>query len=279
MLSLFQSLEAEGLNDTEKPMFDVLKASLSYPTTDHELANRLADDIVYFCRSAIGDDVYGGILTNAWVLIFDMICCIPSDHAWQDCWVNAIKELKGRETLPARNSDSYDLQWEDLPCFFIELDTHMNRVYEKDIEYQNLNSFVARLYATDVLRDDKFPFAAIRDALERAGGESQDPLLWVASEWLIRCAYHIYESMKFPTPEKRGWWSLGKAFADKDGVAPFSVERWNLWKERISEEREKLLSSKSETAPALAKRLEEALQKMREAEQPSDQKTDVSVDK
>ncbi|KAI1153847.1 hypothetical protein F4825DRAFT_449053 [Nemania diffusa] len=271
MSSLFQTLEAQELTEIEKPIFDVLKASLYYPTTDNVLANRLADDIVFFCRSADVEDDYEAILTAVWRLSFDMICCIPSDHALQDSWVNAIKELKGRGTLPARNAESYDLSWQELPCFLIELDTHMNRVLEKDTEFQNLNSFAARLYASNVLREDRFPIMGLRDALERPVAQSPDYLLSIASEWLIRCSDPIYDLMgkSASLPEKGRWWNLGEAFANKDGVTPFSIGRWNLWKERISEERGKLLSSpNSETGePALAKRLEKALQKMGEAEQ------------
>ncbi|KAI1750625.1 hypothetical protein F4782DRAFT_532314 [Xylaria castorea] len=272
MSSLFQTLEAQELTELEKPVFDVLKASLYYPTTDNVLANRLADDIVFFCQSAEVEDEYEAILTAVWRLSFNMICCIPSDHPWQDSWVNAIKELKGRGTLPARNSDEYDLSWQELPCFLIELDAHMDRVLEQDTEYQNLNSFAARLYATDVLRENKFPIPRLRDALEKPVDKSPNYLLWVASEWLTRCADHIHHLMaeSGDSPEKSGWWNLGEAFANRDSVTPFSIRRWNLWKERISEERTKLLSSSSNSetgAPALAKRLERALQKMGEAEQ------------
>ncbi|KAI0154521.1 hypothetical protein GGR57DRAFT_465953 [Xylariaceae sp. FL1272] len=268
MASIFQSLEAQDLTDDEKPMFDVLKASLLYPSTDAVRAKRLADDIIFFCHSANGDEEYEGILTIAWALIFDMICCIPPDHAWHDCWVNAIKELKGRGTLPARNDDHYDLFWAKLPCFLIELDTHMNRVYEKDNDFQNLNFFVARLYATNVERYSHFPIIRLRDALERRGGQPQPYLVWVASEWLIRCAEHIYEAMTNTEniAQKTGL-SLGEDIADRQDITPIGVGRWKFWKDRIAEERAKLLASNSEPATAdLAKRLGRALERMEEAE-------------
>ncbi|KAI0405267.1 hypothetical protein F4802DRAFT_614939 [Xylaria palmicola] len=260
MPSLFQSLEAQELKEDEKPMFDVLKASLYYPTTANVLPRRLADDIVFFCDSADVEDVYEGILTIAWYLIFDMICYIPSDHLW--------------------DHDTYELSWQELPCFSMQLDAHMDRVREKDTEFQNLNSFAARLSATDVVGSDRYPLVELRYALEESVDKSSDHLLWVASEWLIRCADQIYGVMHevLQLPERRGWWTPGKAFEEKDGVTPFSIGRWNLWKERLSEEKRRLLSSSnSETGiPDLVERLHRALQKMNEAEWAAELKINIS---
>ncbi|KAI1329693.1 hypothetical protein F5Y16DRAFT_79234 [Xylariaceae sp. FL0255] len=268
MSPLFYTLEAQELTEIEKPVFNVLKASLYYPSTDNVRSKRLADDIVFFCLSATIEEDYEAILSAVWRLSFDMICCIPLNHACQDLWVNAIKELKDRGNLPTRSGDPYDLSWQELPCFLRELNEHMDWVYENDTEFQNLNSFAARLCAAGIARDDKFFLTRLRDALERPAAQSPEYLLSVASEWLTRCADQIHDLMKNGSPPERGgWWTLGAAFANKD-VAPFSIGRWNLWKERISEERQKLsLSSNSETgAPVLAERLEIALHTMDETE-------------
>ncbi|KAH9890263.1 hypothetical protein F4778DRAFT_378517 [Xylariomycetidae sp. FL2044] len=272
MTSLFQGLESQGLQDYEKPMYEVLKATLGYPTTPDVLAHRLSDDIIFFCMSASGTNDDNDVVTNAWNLIFDMISYIPSDHEWQDVWVNALQDLSGRGDLPPMNGYVKKFSWKELPGFSLQQRESHDKLQGEDGErWKNLVSFYARLCVSGLAGPEMYSIWALRDATEEydSGAEVWEPVLWVAIEWVIRCAdailAHMAESREVNTEWERRALSLGSAVADKEGVGLVSMERWNLWKEWFSARKEKLLADGGEAATIA--RISEALDKMKEAEE------------
>ncbi|CAJ2511136.1 Uu.00g067610.m01.CDS01 [Anthostomella pinea] len=276
MVSLFQSLEAEDLLEEEKPIFDVLKASLHYPSTPNVLAQRLADDIVFFCRSAREDEDYEAILTLVWDMAFDMISCIPSDHEWQDVWVNALEFLRVREDLPPRDENMPDgVSWHELPLLLRQQRARLDKAcFDDQTKWRNLNSFSARLYASGVTETSWYPVVELRGTVEKYASSASVPeaALWVATEWVIRCPDRIFRFLQ-QADEPEGEmpervWGLGDAWAGKEDVGLLSVERWNLWKKWFSEKKEKLSEADSGTVDsATLGRVSEALEKMCEAEE------------
>lgn len=91
-----QSVDID-LMDSERAVFKVLKATLEYPTDVRVKAQKLADDINFFCKSRIGNIDEGEILWQLWGLLLDITCCIPPGHPWQECLVQALDSLRQRD--------------------------------------------------------------------------------------------------------------------------------------------------------------------------------------
>ncbi|KAI0015949.1 hypothetical protein F4780DRAFT_783656 [Xylariomycetidae sp. FL0641] len=277
MASLFESLEAQGIREREKPIFDVLKASLDHPAAPDTLPQRLSDDIVSICKSAREDQDPMVVLIRVWNVMFDMIGCIPPDHEWQDVWVDALKVLQRRENLPPheKRAKPDGVKWQELPWFLEQQRQSLDDAdIDDDTRWKNLHSFAARLYASHVTRTHFYSIASFREAIENSDSSSSppEPLIWVATEWMIRCSDRILQFLKesdAPKGEREeAMWRFGEAYAGVEGVGLLSVERWNLWKKWFTETKEKL--SGETTSPEdtlILARISEALEKMNEAEE------------
>ncbi|KAI0518003.1 hypothetical protein F5B22DRAFT_87629 [Xylaria bambusicola] len=275
MASFFDRMEGEGLTESEKSIFDVFRASLQFPDAPDVLAQRLSDDIVFFCNSAEADEDPEAILGWAWDMMFEMITYIPPHHVWQDIWVDALKILKSRENLPARGDNAKELSWKELPDFSMKQRENLDRYSDDYTRWTNLCSFFAKLYASGVTDTPHYVVWDLRYTLEKYDSSATVPeaKMWISTEWIIRCAEKVLEYLKqSDEPEgetEQAFWSFGEAYAEKgkEGVGLLSVERWNLWKKWLSEKKENLSKNEGGLAdPLTLARVSEALQKMNEAE-------------
>ncbi len=100
----------------------------------------------------------------------------------------------------------------------------------------SLNSFVAQLTSDDFAPWLSLPIWQLRDALEEppVEGPEMECRLWVACEWVLRCAGLIYADMDEKEPLSE---DLARALQGgtlwKDKPAR-SRERWLFWKKRLA---------------------------------------------
>jgi hypothetical protein len=86
-------VEDLDLTALERPIFNVLKATLHYPADAHNKGRKLADDIDFFNRVAKP----GNELCDVWVVLLDIVCCIPPEHSWQESLLQCLDNLRQRE--------------------------------------------------------------------------------------------------------------------------------------------------------------------------------------
>ncbi|OTA94725.1 hypothetical protein M434DRAFT_394512 [Hypoxylon sp. CO27-5] len=263
------SAEETDFTPFERPIFNVLKATLQYPGNQQAKIEKLADDIIFFCKSSSHGS---GILWHVWSVVIEIIFYIPPGHPWQDCFIQCLSSLRQRDdTISSYDQPSTqtDLPWEDLPnlsyCVrekWLDPTDAEEELDEEFTKWKNFNSFVARVTSTGFAPWLSFPIWQLRTALEEppVKGSAMDCRLWVASEWIIHCADIIFEdisSLKDPDEGLARSLSAGPLY---DGKALLGAERWKFWKRRFSELNAD--SGKLELDNAVSNRILEALERM-----------------
>lgn len=92
-----QSIEYAEFSDSEKAIFNVLKATLQCPADAHLKGIKLADDINFFCKSANNPSNIGEILWNVWAVILDVVRCVPPGHQWHISLIQSLENLRKLE--------------------------------------------------------------------------------------------------------------------------------------------------------------------------------------
>ncbi|KAI1116736.1 hypothetical protein F5Y14DRAFT_406422 [Nemania sp. NC0429] len=224
----------------ERPMYNLLRATLQYPADTESLAAKLAEDIVFICQAEAQKEGVKGFLFFIWTIIIDIARCVPPDHPWQDCLVRAIHHLRQREGIVpgmgelGRWRDLPDLvmrvreEWEDDPI--IAGDEEMEAGLTKR---KNFISFVARLTTSSFAPWLNLPLYDIRDALEEPlrEGPRGELLVWVACEWLERCTQVIFEH--WTRSDIKPEISLRTGSLCGDDIPQVGVARWEFWKKRL----------------------------------------------
>ncbi|KAI1332923.1 hypothetical protein F5Y16DRAFT_130489 [Xylariaceae sp. FL0255] len=279
MTSLFLPLESRIFDAQETYIYNVLKASLNYPTTLETLAPRLADDIKFFCRSAISGEDAEGTICTVWNTVFIFVGCIPPNNEWQNVWVNALKSLWGRPSTlwPDDVPMPIGLSRLDLPYFTQQLMLYLaDFESHKSKEWKNMNSFAARLYASHLTNTNISFIFALRGSVEKydtSAADVPEAEIWVVTEWLIRSAERLFAFLKDTDEPRHKWerneWRLGRAFKEKEKVGLVSIERWNLWREWFEDFHDNNLDSQSAVDVEMMGRIAKALDRMNEAEQES----------
>ena len=85
------------LLDSERAIFNVLKATLEYPVDVSAKSVRLADDIDCFCKAHGESNNVDETLWQVWSVLLEIVSCIPPGHAWQDSLVFSLGHLRDRE--------------------------------------------------------------------------------------------------------------------------------------------------------------------------------------
>ncbi|KAK0647223.1 hypothetical protein DIS24_g7919 [Lasiodiplodia hormozganensis] len=204
-----QPVEEIDFTNSERAIFNVLKATLQYPANPQVKGLKLADDIDFFCKSAEGEGAVSAILWDVWGVMVEIVYRIPPGHPWQ---VSLVQSL-------------------DNPTYTGE------DVGEEFTKWENLNSFVARLTKAGFAPWLNFPIWQLRMTLEEppVKGPAMACRLRVAAEWVIHCADAIFEEMNSKEELDE---SLARALRTGplyEGKPPLSIERWDFWKKRFSE--------------------------------------------
>ncbi|KAI4862153.1 hypothetical protein F4820DRAFT_431489 [Hypoxylon rubiginosum] len=102
--------------------------------------------------------------------------------------------------------------------------------------WRNYNSFIARITRDDFNFWLVLPVWQLRETLEEppVKGSAMRCRIWVASEWIIHCADHIFNFMNTKDDVDESTARAFKGGPLYDGRPPLSVERWEFWKQRFS---------------------------------------------
>ncbi|KAI1816410.1 hypothetical protein GGS20DRAFT_583516 [Poronia punctata] len=259
------------LLDDERPMYEILMATLRYEADTDLKAAKLADDIKFFFR--VENRKNGGCdLMELWSLVLEMAQHIPSDHPWQDSLAQGLHLVRHEKSvLPGCDP----AVWEDLPY----LDLRMRELWNEDpsdgnieeeirkgefSEWKNLNSFAARFTNPSYLSFILLGHWQIRLGLESTPtkGAAQECRLWVACEWFLRSAEIIYQEYVCTVEDPSPAYSTGP-LCDED-IPQFGPARWNFWKKRLAE-----LSAQAEElklGSSIVERMSKAIEKMEAVE-------------
>lgn len=80
--------------DSQRAIFNVLRATLQYPANPEVKSARLVDDIKFFFRGVDEWNKRGILLDHLWRVIIETACCIPPGHSWQDSLLESLKSLR-----------------------------------------------------------------------------------------------------------------------------------------------------------------------------------------
>jgi hypothetical protein len=113
--------------------------------------------------------------------------------------------------------------------------SHGPLTQEKIAQWQNLNSFAARVMATDYVRWFTFPIWQLSGALEEPlpveNVLATNCLLFVASEWLIHASKVLFEQMSYRKEDAED--VIFQTGSLCEGVSQMGVDRWEFWEQRI----------------------------------------------
>lgn len=91
-----QFVEAD-LEDHERPMYNVLRATLEFPADPEAKASKLADDIRFMSGWKNESSHADCVLWQLWRLILNIAKCIPVGHPWQHSLIQALDILQRRD--------------------------------------------------------------------------------------------------------------------------------------------------------------------------------------
>ncbi|KAI0809596.1 hypothetical protein GGR55DRAFT_679430 [Xylaria sp. FL0064] len=230
MPSFFQSLEAEDLTAIERPIFYAFRDILTATGSTEDRAVELADKIVSICESddqtdaSLDEEVEQPSVEHVWMIMFDMVSCIPPDHEWQDVWTLALGNLAQRGGRADKHSNTDTFLWKNLPSLTLDMLEKLE---------QPPGTLGARIAAARIQEWEGFAFWSLREALEKQPTpEKIECLVWVASEWIICCGHLLLETLKNPSDDDHRSIAVGPLCSD---LSPVGMERWQFWKMRFAE--------------------------------------------
>ncbi|KAF5010629.1 hypothetical protein FDECE_3231 [Fusarium decemcellulare] len=222
----YRAYVAEGWNFEPAPStLNVFLATLEYPADIKAKSLKLVQDIDFFSVTQGPPDepwVVGAPPWYLWWMILDIAACVPPDHEWQDCLVQVLEILVQRHDKEKEEGKETG-RFEYLSMAVTE---QHGRYYVLDggdasgiAQWKNFTSFIARTSTNSPWRWRSIWH--LREALEEppVKGPDMECRLWVATEWIIRCA------------DCSVIW-LGP---NCNAKRVLSLERWEFWKKRLSE--------------------------------------------
>ncbi|KAF7554204.1 hypothetical protein G7Z17_g3063 [Cylindrodendrum hubeiense] len=256
---ILQPLIDDGIvDDIGEEMISIFQLtfdSVSEATVDEE-AKRVALEV----QKRITTEHHKGsqeyIFESTWEGLLDIVQLVPPRHIAQLLLVKTLIELDATPT------------WKDLPilgqvmrdrwtgAFFGPDPDNENEGACTPSGWVNLNSFLALLFASGVVRWQNFPVWELREGLEEelSPGEVADCGVAAASEWLIQAApallrLCLIDEDDLDEPIRRSN-RAGSLFKGNPGL---NLERWGFWKRRLGEVRGTV---SEETALSVDKALE-----------------------
>ena len=193
-----------------------------------------------------------GFLWSVWGGIVDLIIQIPHSHPWQDRMVEilrAIKEIPRQATPEMEELErSWGMAfWQDLPIFGAEVRELWNQgpweevdgpFYRGDTQFPpdvwaSLNAFTARITVASVLNFEDYAIWILRHTLEKERiNKEVDDNLPAAAMWIIYAGQMVYHNAAKDYTDSTETHPSDIRYLRKF-TKPFSMERWNFWKERF----------------------------------------------
>ncbi|KAI1497566.1 hypothetical protein F5X99DRAFT_396471 [Biscogniauxia marginata] len=260
-----QGLDNLDFPDFMRAIFNILRATLQYPADNTKLtAAKLAEDIKFVCQAEDRSGGIGGVILFTWMVVIEISQYVPPNHPWQDCLVQAVENLHQQEdAVPGERV----CLWKELPDLSLAMRELWLDLAEGDEEstkgdfarWKNQNSFAARLTSESYGPWLNFPIWQLRTALEEppARGPAQECRVWVACEWILRCAEPIYDDMREGGRPDR---ARGTGSLCGGDIPDLGLERWEFWKKRFREIAADAENLKLESA--IVERISDTLKRM-----------------
>ncbi|OQO12706.1 hypothetical protein B0A48_02169 [Cryoendolithus antarcticus] len=282
MADYLHSIETNNYNEVEYAVLAAVKENFAdmQPFLTAGRMRKLADAISLTCSTSTADEPYDlkYVVHLLWGVIIDIASVVPHHQPWHDRLVGSLILLRQRGEIESAGEEG--LSWQDLPGFGMAMTEQWNdpTFISKDTtaadgptftafrHWENLNSFTAKLSEQGFRPWKVLPIWQLRTALEEPleGRLVMHCRLWVAAEWLTRCADLLYrESRSTDALDEATAQALrpGTLYVD---IQPLSLRRWEFWKSLI----EVILEQSAEIGyeSAVVERLRQAHERMTEAE-------------
>nr|OQO31043.1 hypothetical protein B0A51_03750 [Rachicladosporium sp. CCFEE 5018] len=282
MADYLRSIETDNYDDTENAVLAAVKENFAdmQPLLTVGRTRKLADAISLSCLTQTSDEPYDleGVLDLLWGVIIDIASAVPHDQPWHDRLAEALILLRLRGEIESAGEKS--LSWENLPGFAMAMREKWNdpTFLAKDTtaadgpsftafrHWENLNSFAAKLSEQGFRPWTALPIWQLRTALEEPpeGRLVMQCRLWVAAEWLSRCAEFLYQASRSTEAVDEATAQVLRPGSLCPDVEPLSLRRWEFWKSRI-----RVILEQSEEKgyeSTVVKRLRQAYERMTQAE-------------
>ncbi|KAI0888247.1 uncharacterized protein GGS22DRAFT_198053 [Annulohypoxylon maeteangense] len=204
-------------------------------------AQRMVGDILRICAEADSLQRLSSILRDLWAVVILLASQFSSDGQDQRTLVNFIETLREREDEVRKGSNIF---WKDLPYLADCLSENWNdplsssrRLTQRDMtEWENLNSFVARLTNKNFCPWLQLPIKELRNALEcpQSRGAVMECRVLVATDWIIRCGDVLLHKLTGENADRHLALSLVTGPLCRN-VPLLGVERWAFWSKRFQE--------------------------------------------
>ncbi|KAK6400456.1 hypothetical protein LTR95_019302 [Oleoguttula sp. CCFEE 5521] len=244
------------------------------------ITRKLPDAISLTCSTSTADEPYDlkHVMHLLWGVIIDIASVVPYDQPWHGRRVGSLMLLRQRGEIESAREEG--LSWQDLPGFgmtrmekwddptFIAKDTTAatGPTWTAFRQWENLNSFTAKLSEQCFRPWMNLPIWQLRTALEEPpeGRLVMQCRLWVAADWLTRCADLLHQASRSADPVDENTAQALRPGSLCPDIEPLSLRRWEFWKSQI-----RLILEQGEEKgydSAVVERLQRALECMTEAE-------------
>ncbi|KAI1482447.1 hypothetical protein F4774DRAFT_371320 [Daldinia eschscholtzii] len=188
-----------------------------------------------------------------WEALLDIASDVSPCSPEQDVLVKSVLLLEAI----GNNEKPEEKMWKNLPDFGIAVRESWNRSPTTgngkddkpadeytELEWLNLNSFMARLHASQKGGWGPFPIWQLREGLESPLSPKDDiptpnTRVRIAAEWILRSSHRLFidsllhsYSDDLEGPETGRPYHCGPLYS---GKSHYSVERWCFWKSRLSD--------------------------------------------
>lgn len=194
-----------------------------------------------------------------WAEMVALIKGISHSHPWQDRMVPLLSAIKEVPRLVTPKMEELERDWgmdlwQDLPIFGAEVRESWNQgpwkkirdgtfsyllynLFSPDV-WASLNAFTARITAASVLNFENYAMWILRHTLEedRRNEEERikevDDNLLAAATWIIYAGRIVYHNAAKDYTDSTETHPSHIRYL-RNFTKPFSIERWNFWKERF----------------------------------------------
>lgn len=87
----------------------MLRATLQYPANPEAKGSKLVQDVDFFCKSSENISHLSEVLFDTWLVILDIVRCVPPGHEWQESLIQAVDGLRRRDCVILEQDDVRDL--------------------------------------------------------------------------------------------------------------------------------------------------------------------------
>ncbi|KAN0070846.1 Protein of unknown function (DUF3632) domain containing protein [Elaphomyces granulatus] len=236
---------------------------------DTEVYDTEAYDTEAYDTEAYDTEDYDTVdfLWTLWGAMFSIVRILPYNHPKQELFVEFLVLLR-RGVMGTATVWGAEMRiWRDLPLLGPCLREEWGYstlgedipTPEESSKWLGLNSFTARLHNESLVDATLLAMYELRTALEEEhpAREVADCKISVASEWIIKSGMKLYSEAPLHKDER--WMNpTGPLY---DGEAGISRERWQFWKLRFSEVKDKVdkdVAEMAQNAVCAMEKVEEA---------------------